>query len=82
MKPDREIVILEGARTPMADYNGVFSDVSAIDLGSHDQALTFLERAYEEREPLMGLLRVAPDLDTLHGEPRFAILLKKLKLYR
>ena len=33
MKPDREIVILDGARTPMADYNGVFSDVSAIDLG-------------------------------------------------
>src|SRR5215472_109249 len=32
MKIDREIVILDGARTPMADYNGVFSDVSAIDL--------------------------------------------------
>jgi acetyl-CoA acetyltransferase family protein len=32
MKPAQEIVILDGARTPMADYNGVFSDVSAIDL--------------------------------------------------
>ncbi|HYX22185.1 MAG TPA: thiolase family protein [Thermoanaerobaculia bacterium] len=29
------IVILEGARTPMAEYNGSFSDVSAIDLGVH-----------------------------------------------
>src|SRR6266496_1366850 len=28
-----EIVILEGARTPMAEYNGSFSDISAIDLG-------------------------------------------------
>jgi acetyl-CoA acyltransferase 2 len=28
-----DIVILEGARTPMAEYNGSFSDVSAIDLG-------------------------------------------------
>ncbi len=28
-----EIVILDGARTPMAEYNGVFSDISAIDLG-------------------------------------------------
>src|SRR5690348_5172123 len=27
------IVILDGARTPMAEYNGHFSDVSAIDLG-------------------------------------------------
>jgi acetyl-CoA acetyltransferase family protein len=33
MKLEEEIVILDGARTPMADYNGVFSDVSAIDLG-------------------------------------------------
>ena len=32
MKSEKEIVILEGARTPMAEYNGVFSDVSAIDL--------------------------------------------------
>lgn len=32
MNREKEIVILEGARTPMAEYNGVFSDVSAIDL--------------------------------------------------
>jgi acetyl-CoA acyltransferase 2 len=29
------IVILDGVRTPMAEYNGVFSDVSAIELGAH-----------------------------------------------
>ena len=28
-----EIVILDGARTPMAEYNGAFTDISAIDLG-------------------------------------------------
>ena len=28
-----DIVLLEGARTPMAEYNGAFSDISAIDLG-------------------------------------------------
>jgi len=28
-----QIVILDGVRTPMAEYNGVFSDISAIDLG-------------------------------------------------
>ncbi|HET7452728.1 MAG TPA: thiolase family protein [Thermoanaerobaculia bacterium] len=33
MRPKKEIVVLDGARTPMADYNGVFADVSAIDLG-------------------------------------------------
>src|SRR5512133_3066421 len=29
-----EIVILEGARTPMAEYNGHFSDLSAIELAA------------------------------------------------
>jgi acetyl-CoA acetyltransferase family protein len=29
----KDIVILDGARTPMAEYNGYFSDISAIDLG-------------------------------------------------
>jgi acetyl-CoA acyltransferase 2 len=33
--PSSEIVILDGARTPMAEYNGAFSEVSAIDLGVH-----------------------------------------------
>src|SRR5499427_8124634 len=28
-----EIVILEGARTPMAEYKGHFAEISAIDLG-------------------------------------------------
>ncbi|MEO6487849.1 MAG: acetyl-CoA C-acetyltransferase [Thermoanaerobaculia bacterium] len=30
----KEIVIVDGARTPMAEYNGHFSDISAIDLAS------------------------------------------------
>ncbi len=28
-----DVVILDGARTPMAEYNGAFSEISAIDLG-------------------------------------------------
>ena len=35
MADSPSIVILEGARTPMAEYNGSFADVSAIDLGVH-----------------------------------------------
>src|SRR5256886_9328446 len=30
-----DVVIVAGARTPMARYNGAFSDVSAIDLAAH-----------------------------------------------
>src|SRR5712692_3518719 len=29
----KDIVIVDGARTPMAEYNGHFTDISAIDLG-------------------------------------------------
>src|SRR3989442_9408614 len=29
----KDIVILDGARTPMAEYNGHFTEISAIDLG-------------------------------------------------
>src|SRR3984893_8293082 len=30
----KDIVIVNGARTPMAEYNGSFSDITAIDLGA------------------------------------------------
>ncbi|MDQ3281148.1 MAG: acetyl-CoA C-acetyltransferase [Acidobacteriota bacterium] len=30
----KDIVIVDGARTPMAEYNGHFTDISAIDLGA------------------------------------------------
>jgi acetyl-CoA acetyltransferase family protein len=32
--PVKDIVIVDGARTPMAEYNGHFTDISAIDLAS------------------------------------------------
>lgn len=39
-----DVVIVAGARTPMARYTGVFSDVSAIDLGAHASTAA-IERA-------------------------------------
>ena len=34
----KDIVILDGARTPMAEYNGQFTEISAIDLGVEPSA--------------------------------------------
>ncbi len=31
----RDLVLVDGVRTPMIDYNGPFADVSAIDLAAH-----------------------------------------------
>ncbi len=39
----RDLVLLDGARTPMAEFNGSFADLSAIDLGAH-AAKAALER--------------------------------------
>jgi acetyl-CoA acetyltransferase family protein len=39
-----DVVILDGARTPMAEYNGAFSDISAIDLAV-EAARAALERS-------------------------------------
>jgi hypothetical protein len=51
-------------------------------LGDKDRALTLIEKAFDQREWAVGLLKVAPDLDPVRGDPRFAILLKKLNLDR
>jgi acetyl-CoA acetyltransferase family protein len=42
--PETEVVILGGARTPMAEYTGALKDVSAIELGAR-AAVAALERA-------------------------------------
>jgi acetyl-CoA acyltransferase 2 len=46
-----DIVILDGARTPMAEYNGAFSDISAIDLAVH-ASREALRRAGTEPEEI------------------------------
>jgi tetratricopeptide (TPR) repeat protein len=51
-------------------------------LGNKEEALGLLERAYEEHDVLIGLVKVAPDLAPIRGEKRFVNLLKKLNLHR
>lgn len=50
-------------------------------LGDKDNAFHWLDRAYEEREgQALTLLKVFPDFDTLHGDPRYQALLRKMGL--
>jgi serine/threonine-protein kinase len=51
-----------------------------IHLGQPAEALTWLERAYEERSGVIVYLKVDPHFDPLHGEPRYQALLKKVGL--
>ena len=47
-------------------------------LGEKDQAFAWLERSYEERYHMMMYLQVAPNLDPLRSDPRFADLLRRV----
>jgi TolB-like protein len=45
-----------------------------------DEAFEWLDRAYAQRDPSMMSIKVDPLLKSLHNDPRFAALLKKLNL--
>jgi tetratricopeptide (TPR) repeat protein len=49
-------------------------------LGQTQEALGWLERAFEERDPSLLWLKVHPRMDVLRGEPRYTSLLERLKL--
>lgn len=44
------------------------------------EALTWLERAFEERDPMMVFLKVEPKWKNLRGNPRFVRLLNRMNL--
>ncbi|MFN2393894.1 MAG: hypothetical protein ABR566_18280, partial [Pyrinomonadaceae bacterium] len=47
-------------------------------LGEKDKAFAELNKSYENREGILGLLKVDPRLDTLRDDPRFQELLRKV----
>jgi serine/threonine protein kinase/TolB-like protein/Tfp pilus assembly protein PilF len=49
-------------------------------LGDRDQAMTWLEKAIEERDPWLTSLKVHPAFDPLRSDPRFLNLLHRVGL--
>ena len=49
-------------------------------LGEKEEALEWLERAYEERDSWMPNIKIDPRLDSLHTEQRFQNLLRRMRL--
>ena len=47
-------------------------------LGERDQALQYLERAYQERSTVLAYLRIDPRLKSLHDHPRFSALVQSI----
>ncbi len=47
-------------------------------LGERDEALAWLERGFEARDHKMNLLKVDPKWNSLHGDPRFEDLVRRI----
>lgn len=47
-------------------------------LGEKDQAFAWLEKAYAERDSNLTNLKVEPEFDSLHSDPRFTDLLQRI----
>src|SRR5438094_409718 len=65
----REIVIVNGARTPMAEYNGSFSDITAIDLAAiaAKEALTRSGFAPDEIDEVIVSNALQTSGDAIYG---------------
>jgi hypothetical protein len=49
-------------------------------LGKKNNALKWLEKAYDEHDHALETLKVEPMLDSLRSHPRFEALLKRMEL--
>src|SRR4051812_5382593 len=65
----KDIVIVDGARTPMAEYNGQFADISAIDLAviAGKEALSRSGFAPEETEHVIVGNALQTSADAIYG---------------
>jgi TolB-like protein/Tfp pilus assembly protein PilF len=48
-------------------------------LGENDEAFTWLEKAFEERQPWLGQLQFDPQFESLRSDPRFPDLVRRIK---
>jgi tetratricopeptide (TPR) repeat protein len=48
--------------------------------GERDKALEWLERAYNQHDTGMPDIKISPMLSTLHGDPRFTAIVRKMNL--
>ncbi|MGD8985178.1 MAG: adenylate/guanylate cyclase domain-containing protein [Desulfobacteraceae bacterium] len=49
-------------------------------MGNVDKSIDWLEKAYEDRDPLLLNIKAVPSHDYMHANPRFIALLKKMGL--
>jgi len=58
-------------------YGGFFAE-AYVGIGQKDQAVAWLERAYDDHDQGMVYIAAYPGFDRLHSEPRFQALLRRM----
>jgi len=72
----RKIAILEQTPQLQIDPNDLVHQYALLDDEAH--AMTWLERAYDERNGEVLFLRTAPELDSIRSSPRFHDLVRRI----
>ncbi|HUR96664.1 MAG TPA: tetratricopeptide repeat protein, partial [Pyrinomonadaceae bacterium] len=75
---EAEAVVAELLKMPAERYAPYHVAMVYSGLRQRDQALDWLERAYEQRSPRMVFLKVEPKWNDLRPTPRFRDLMKKM----
>ncbi len=68
---------IEGAKRGAFGLGYLIAVQSAM-IGETEEAMTWLERAYEERDPLLIIVKEDPSMDPLRSDPRFDDLLRRI----
>ena len=62
------------------EFSKVFYAEIHARLGNKDEAFKWLSKAVDEKEEPVDLLKVDPAFDSLHSDPRFSELLRRMNL--
>jgi tetratricopeptide (TPR) repeat protein len=66
--------------TGRQDVSPIFLAALCMDVGDKDHAFEYLDKAVEERSFASDWINVNPGLDSLHSDPRWAKLVRKMNL--
>jgi serine/threonine protein kinase len=77
-KREEAIACMEDVKKD-ASFHGGLAVIFA-SLGDREQAFEWLEKSYQERDAFLVFLPILPEFRNLHGDPRFADLLRRIGL--
>jgi tetratricopeptide (TPR) repeat protein len=74
-------VLIDQIKTAEAEVNRNYFQLGCLyaKTGDKDKAFDNLEKSYQERSHLIAMLNVDPELKSLHDDPRFADLIRRVE---